>query len=68
MTEQDIKDRYTKVCICRAISRYTIKEAVANGARSVEAVKRATGATTGSCKGSRCRGKIVNIIKDFENN
>jgi NAD(P)H-nitrite reductase large subunit len=44
------------------ISRATIKEAIKNGADTVEKVRQATGATTGSCKGQRCRESIENLI------
>ena len=33
---KDILDKLTKVCLCKAISRATIKKAVENGARTVE--------------------------------
>ncbi len=35
---QQVIDKMTKVCICRAISRAKIKEAIKNGAHTVEAV------------------------------
>lgn len=64
MTEEEIKDRYKKVCICRSISKGTIKNAVKEGAKSVQEVRRKTGATTGSCKGERCTSVINDIIKE----
>jgi NAD(P)H-nitrite reductase large subunit len=62
INEQEIKDKLTKTCPCRVISRATIKEAIKNGADTVEKVRQATGATTGSCKGQRCRESIENLI------
>lgn len=59
---EEIKDRFTKVCLCRAVSRASIKKAIKNGAVSVEEVKRATGAGTGSCGGKRCSNKIQELI------
>ncbi len=64
MTEQEMKDKYTKVCICRSISRATIKGAIKDGAKSVQEVKRATGATSGACKGTRCIHVIEELIKE----
>ncbi len=52
------------VCLCKGISEDTIVEAIKNGAKSVEEVKEATGATTGFCKGGRCKGKIEELIKE----
>ena len=45
-------------------SRARIKEAIRNGAHTVEAVAKETGATTGSCKGCRCRSKIQELITE----
>lgn len=50
------------VCLCKNISEETIVEAIKNGAHTVEAVKEATTATTGFCKGGRCKGKIEELI------
>ncbi len=59
----DIMDKLTKVCLCKAIPRSTIKRAIQNGARTVEDIQKVTGAGTGGCKGSRCTPKIVEILK-----
>jgi len=62
---KDILDKLTKVCLCKAISRATIKKAVENGARTVEEVKKATGAGSGGCGGKRCTPKIEEILKEY---
>ena len=54
----------TKTCPCRVVTRARIKEAIRNGAHTVEAVAKETGATTGSCKGCRCRSKIQELITE----
>jgi NAD(P)H-nitrite reductase large subunit len=59
----EIMDKLTKVCLCKAISRATIKKAIQNGATSVEAVQKITGAGTGGCKGHRCTPKIKELLK-----
>lgn len=64
-TETLIKDKYTKICICKSISRATIKESIRGGAKTVEDVKRRTRATTGACKGDRCRSKIKSLIESY---
>lgn len=61
----DIMDKLTKVCVCRGISRASIKKAIADGAKTIEDVKRATGAGSGSCKGSRCTTKILELLDGF---
>ncbi|WP_102401328.1 (2Fe-2S)-binding protein [Haloimpatiens massiliensis] len=62
-----ILDKLTKVCLCKAISRATIKKAIENGAKTVEEVKKATGATTGGCGGKRCTPKIQQLIDEYKN-
>jgi len=62
---KDILDKLTKVCLCKAISRATIKKAIENGARTVEEVKKATGAGSGGCGGKRCILKIEEILKEY---
>lgn len=62
---QDILDKLTKVCLCKAISRATIKKAIENGARTVEEVKKITGAGSGGCGGKRCTPKIEELLKEY---
>jgi NAD(P)H-nitrite reductase large subunit len=59
---QDILDKLTKVCTCKGISRKVIMDAIANGASTLEAVQKATGASTGSCSGKYCAPKILDLL------
>ncbi|MCJ7690821.1 MAG: (2Fe-2S)-binding protein [Clostridiaceae bacterium] len=59
----EIMDKLTKICLCKAIPRSTIKKAIQNGANTVEDVQKVTGAGTGGCKGQRCTPKIEQLIK-----
>ena len=61
---QQVLDKMTKTCPCRVVTRARIKESIRNGAHTVEAVAKETGATTGSCKGCRCRFKIQELITE----
>lgn len=61
----DILDKITKVCTCKSISRAKIKEAIKNGAHTVEEVSKITGTCTGSCHGFRCKSKIQSLIEDY---
>jgi NAD(P)H-nitrite reductase large subunit len=56
-------DKLTKVCICKGISRASIKTAIKNGASTVEEVTKTTGSSTGSCGGNRCKPKIQELIE-----
>lgn len=64
--DEQIKDKLTKVCICKAISRKTIKEAIQNGAHTLEAVQKATGAGSGGCQGNRCTPKIEELLESMK--
>ncbi|MPQ43459.1 (2Fe-2S)-binding protein [Clostridium tarantellae] len=61
---QEILDKLTKVCVCKAVSRATIKNTIRDGAKSVEEIAKKTGATTGGCCGRRCICKIETLIKE----
>lgn len=63
----EILDKITKVCICKGISRASIKNAIKNGAKSVEEVNKATGAGSGSCTGRRCSVKIQQLLEKSMN-
>lgn len=60
--EEEILDKMTKVCICKGISRATIKKAIQNGAKTVSEVQKATGAGSGPCGGRRCTPKIEDLL------
>ena len=58
---EKILDKITKVCVCKAIPRSKIKESIESGAKTVDDVAKATGATKGGCKG--CIPKIQELIE-----
>lgn len=58
-----ILDKLTKTCTCKVITRAKIKEAIKNGASTLEEVQRVTGAGSGSCKGKNCSYMINELIK-----
>lgn len=61
----EILDRLTKVCVCRGVSRASIKKAIFDGAKTVADVERVTGAGSGFCKGNRCIEKIQLLLDEF---
>ena len=61
---QDILDKITKTCVCKAVSRATIKNSISNGAKTLDEVIKKTGACTGGCKGFRCKDKIELLINE----
>lgn len=60
---EEIMDKLTKVCICKGISRKSIKDSIKGGAVTLEAVKKATGAGSGGCGGKRCTPKILELLE-----
>ena len=52
------------ICGCMEVSRSEIVQAIERGARDFEAVRRRTGAGMGRCQGSRCRKRILDMLKD----
>jgi bacterioferritin-associated ferredoxin len=63
--KEEILDKLTKVCICKGIPRVKIKEAIRNGAKNPEDVKKMTGAGSGSCGGKRCSPKIEELLREY---
>lgn len=67
MTElsQTMKDRLTKVCLCKGISREAIKQAISDGADTLDKLQKATGAGTGGCRGRRCIPKLEEMLREY---
>lgn len=63
MTEEEIKDRLTKTCICRQVTREQIKKAIIEGADSLDKIKNETGAMLGGCKGYKCKENIRELLE-----
>ncbi|CCJ34662.1 (2Fe-2S)-binding protein [Caloramator australicus] len=63
----EILDKLTKVCLCKGISRASIKKAIEEGADTLEKIRRKTGAGSGSCRGQRCTVKIIELLEEYKN-
>ena len=59
---EELLDKLTKVCLCKGISRASIKKAINDGATNIYAVRKKTGAGSGPCQGMRCTPKIEDIL------
>ncbi|HEY9060491.1 MAG TPA: (2Fe-2S)-binding protein [Pseudobacteroides sp.] len=60
---QEIMDKLTKVCLCKVVTRATMKKVINEGADTLEKVQKATGAGSGPCGGRRCSPKILELIE-----
>ena len=59
-----ILDKMTKVCICKGISRASMKNAIREGSKNLLEVQKATGAGNGACGGRRCTPKILELLEE----
>lgn len=66
--QKEVLDKLTKTCVCKVVTRAKVKEAIRNGALTIDEVKKATGAATGSCGGARCVYKIYELIDEYKEN
>lgn len=64
--ESMVKDKYTKICICKSINKATMKKIIKEGATTVNAVRHKTGAGSGPCKGRRCTPRIETLLREHE--
>lgn len=57
------------ICMCRMVTEGEIIDAIRRplGARTVEGIRRRTGALLGECDGSYCLNKVVSILADETN-
>jgi glycerol-3-phosphate dehydrogenase len=55
------------ICFCNKITKKEIKEAIKDGARTIDDIKFATRASFGECQGSFCTSKILKIISEETN-
>lgn len=61
--EQEIIEGLKPVCICKGIRTRVFQERIKAGLTTVEELKKATGAGSGSCKGERCTPRIGEILE-----
>ena len=61
-----ILDKLTKTCTCKLITRAKIKEAIKNGASTLEEVQKSTGAGSGPCKGTNCSPRINELLRQSQ--
>lgn len=53
-----------KVCLCKYVSKETVEKAISKGADDLDKIGRATGAGRGACKGTRCKQKLFEMIRN----
>jgi NAD(P)H-nitrite reductase large subunit len=64
--EQEIIEGLKVICLCKGIKKSVFLKHIKAGLKTVEELKKATGAGTGSCKGKRCTPRIAEMLKGME--
>ncbi len=68
MKEQQIIDGLKTVCQCKGIKKSVFLKHIKAGTKTVEALRKATGAGAGSCKGKQCTPRIIEMLKASDEN
>jgi NAD(P)H-nitrite reductase large subunit len=63
MKEQQIIDGLKPICLCKGIKKSVFLKHIKAGLTTVEALQKAAGAGSGSCKGKRCTPRIIELLK-----
>jgi len=63
MDEEQILDGLKPICLCKGIRKKAFLKQIAEGLRTVDELKKATGAGSGPCGGKRCTPKIVELLE-----
>lgn len=61
--EREIIEGLKPICQCKGIRKSVFLKHIKAGLATVEELKKATGAGTGSCKGKRCAPRIAELLK-----
>jgi NAD(P)H-nitrite reductase large subunit len=64
MNEQEIIDGLKTICYCKGIPKKVFLKQIASGVKTVEGLKEATGAGSGSCQGRRCTPRIEDLLEE----
>jgi len=62
--EQTIIDGLKPICACKGIRKNAFLRQISTGARTLDALQKATGAGSGSCKGKRCTPRIAALLQE----
>ncbi len=63
MDEQEILDGLKPICLCKGIRKNVFLKHMASGLNTVDQLKKATGAGSGSCGGKRCTPRIIELLR-----
>ena len=64
MDDQEIIEGLKPVCLCKGIRKSVFLKHMRAGVVTVEGLRKATGAGSGSCKGKRCTPRIEELLRE----
>jgi len=62
-TEEEILEGLKPICLCKGIRKSVFLKHVAAGTTTLEGLRKATGAGSGSCGGKRCTPRILELLE-----
>jgi len=63
MDQNEILEGLKPICLCKGIRKKVFMNHIANGINTLEGLRKATGAGSGSCEGKRCTPRILDLLK-----
>ena len=63
MNEQQIIDGLKPICLCKGIRKSVFLRHIQDGCKTIEELRKATGAGSGPCKGKRCTPRILDLLQ-----
>jgi len=64
MDEQEIIDGLKPICLCKGIKKKIFLKHIAAGLRTLDELRKATGAGSGPCGGKRCTPRILDLLEE----
>ena len=64
-SNEEILDGLKPICLCKGIRKKVFKNHFAKGITTLQGLRQATGAGTGSCGGKRCTPRILALIEEL---
>ncbi len=66
MDESEIIEGMKPICLCKGIRKRVFLKHLRTGNTTLEGLRKATGAGSGSCGGKRCTPRIEELLREAE--
>ena len=63
MDQKEILEGLKPICLCQGIRQKVFVEKIKSGITTLEGLRKATGAGSGSCGGKRCTPRIKELLE-----